>query len=237
MKFLNLKTTIGAILLLATAAGAAHADLVLSGQTSGFFQPSANPNTTIINTPDGSSASFLTGVPLEDSFKSGVLFEGHSFADIASGDTFSFGLLDYRNGITQIGTSSGSALLDFYLNFDDPAVGSLFLTTITFGIDATINTPSNLIPDAFTASFTQPPPMMIAGQWVKFTINDLPASVDVAENSNVNLGSVTVTYLSPVPEPATYGLFGAIGLMGVVAYRRFKRKQTPSATGSFAVPA
>ena len=36
----------------------------------------------------------------------------------------------------------------------------------------------------------------------------------VKENTWIELAQVTVTYLNPVPEPATYGIMGALGLMG-----------------------
>lgn len=207
-------------LVFATMTGTAFADLRLTGTTGGFFQASPNPNTTITNSPDGMSASFRTGVPVSGSFQSGVKFNGHDFSDIGSGDTFSLGMLTYYNGITRIGTSSGNALLDFYLNLDDPAVGLVHLTTIDFGIDATVNTPPNLIPDAFTASFTQPPDVLINDQLVRFRINSLPTTTKLSENNWIDLASVTVTYLSPVPEPAAYGLVAAMGLIGLIGYRR-----------------
>ena len=211
---------------LALTGVAARADLLLSGSTAGFFHANANPNTVIDNTPNGLTASFRTGVPLEGSFQSGVRFNGNDFAGVSNGDTFSLGLLTYYNGITQIGTSSGTALLDFYLDLDDPAGGQVFLTTITFGVDATINNPPDLIPDVFTASFTQPSAVMIGDQLVKFTINGLPASTELDEDDWTDLASVTVTYLNPVPEPATYGLFGALGLAGLAAFRRIRGKRS-----------
>lgn len=218
------KLIFAAGIAVASLAGMARADLLLSGTTAGFFQPSANPNTVITNSGDGSFASFRTGVPVDGSFKSGVVFTGQDFTHIGDGDTFSLGMLTYYNGITKIGTSSGSALLDFSLNLTDPSTGLVNLTTITFGVDATINTPPNLVPDVFTASFTQPADVMIGDQWVRFRINGLPTSTDLAENHMIDLGSVTVTYLSPVPEPAVYGLTGAAGLLALAAYRRAKSR-------------
>ena len=216
----RLRLLVGSVVGLALAAGA-HA-LTLSGSTAGFFEGVSSGNTTITNVPDGSFASFRTGKPVSGSFKSGVVFTGSDFTGITSGDTFALGAISYYNGITRIGTSSADALFDFYINLDSPTASTLLLTTVKFGIDATINSPGNLKPDLFTATFTQPAPVLIDGTWVKFTINDLPGSTVVKENTIVTLADVTVTFLNPVPEPATYGLMGALGLMGLAGYRRFR---------------
>ena len=219
----RLRLLVGSVLGLALAAGAQA--LTLSGSTAGFFEGVSSGNTTITNVPDGSFASFRTGKPVSGSFKSGVVFNGSDFTGISSGDTFALGTIKYYNGVTKIGTSSATALFDFYINLDTPTASTFLLTTINFGIDATINNAQNKNPDLFTASFTQPAPVLIDGTWVKFTINDLPAATQVKENTIVTLADVTVTFLNPVPEPATYGLMGALGLMGLAGYRRFRAQR------------
>ena len=228
----RLRLIVGSAIGLALAVSAAHA-LTLSGSTSGFFLGTTSGSTVVNNVPDGSFASFRTGVPV-GSFKSGVAFHGNTFANVHSGDTFALGLITYYNGITHIGTSSADTLFNFSINLTSPTSSTLLLTQVKFGIDATVNTPKNTNPDLFTASFTQPAPVFIDGTWVKFTINDLPSSTLVKENTMVNLAQVTVTYLNPVPEPATYGIMGALGLMGLAGYRRFRAQRGTAAIAPMA---
>jgi hypothetical protein len=228
----RLRLIVGSAIGLALAVSAAHA-LTLSGTTTGLFLGSSSGNTTIVNSPDGSFASFRTGVPV-GSFKSGVEFHGDTFTNVHSGDTFALGVITYYNGITRIGTSSADALFNFSINLTSPETMSHLLTQVKFGIDATVNTPQNTNPDLFTASFTQPAPIKIDGTWVQFTVNNLPSSTMVKENMIVELAQVTVTYLNPVPEPATYGIMGALGLMGLAGYRRFRGQRGSSAMAPMA---
>jgi len=215
-----LKLISGSALGLACLAISAQAELVLSGTTAGYFQGTTSGDTVITNT-DGSYASFRTGVPVAGTVgKSGVEFNAASFSNIHSGDTFGFGLITYFNGRTQIGTSQDTAMLDFWLDLSDPNYAPFKLTTITFGIDPTVNDGS-LVPDGFTASFTQPSVQHIGDRMVTFTIGNLDAWTEVAEDTWLRLADITVTF-SPVPEPATYGLMASLGLMGVAAYRRFR---------------
>lgn len=229
----TLKCIGGLALGLACLAGTARAELVLSGSTAGFFQGTSSGFTEITNTPDGSFASFLTGVPIFGSFQSGVVFESADFAGVQSGDTFAFGMLSYYNGRTLIGTSSAEAMFDFYLDLDMPDMDPLLLTTITFGIDATINVPGSAAPDLFTASFTQPPSLLIGDTLVKFKINDLPVSAEVREGTVVDLGNITVTF-TPVPEPSTYGAIAAAALLGLVGYRRLRARREFASTSALA---
>ena len=206
------------VLAMILTAVAARGGLLLTGNTAGLFQPISNHYATMTNSVDGSNSSFRPGLPVENSFKSGVQFNGSNFQNIGDGDTFSLGLVTYYNGLSRIGTSSGTSSLDFYLNFDDPAVGRIYLATVKFGIDATANTASRLTPDIFTASFLQPRPIWVGDELVKFTINGLPTSTSVAENAWVNLGNVTVTVA--IPEISTYAVLLGMVAMGFATLRR-----------------
>lgn len=219
------KFCVGLILALFTAA-TMHAGLLLSGNTEAFFQPVSNPYATITNSANGLDASFRTGIPARDSFKSGVKFNGQGFQNVEDGDTFSLGFLTYYNGVTRAGTSSGSALLDLYLDFADPALGKVHLTTIKFGIDATLNHGGNLNPDFYAASFLQPSPVWLGDELVKFTINGLSKSTAVAENSSMNLASISVMVL--IPETSTYALTLGIAAFALILFHRRQPESTPA---------
>jgi hypothetical protein len=223
----RIKLIIGSALALALYAGTAQAALLLSGSTTGNFAVPSEGTTIVTNAPDGSFASFRTGVPIAGSFQSGVEFNGADFTNIASGDTFALGSFTYYNGRTLIGTSSHEAIFDFSIALTNPFALNYSLTAITFGVDATINTPEGTNPDHFTASFIQPAPVLIGDTWVTFKINGLPPFLDVKEDTWVTLAEVTVTFLSPIPEPSSYGLFAAAGLIGLVGMRRRARVTPP----------
>jgi hypothetical protein len=230
-----LKLVGGSALGLACLVGTAQAALLLSGSTQGAFQGASSGWTDISNAPDGSSASYLTGLPVEGSTKSGVLFNGSDFVGIGDGDDFSFDLITYQNGRTVVGTSSPVAKLDFYVDLDIPAWDPLLLTTITFIIDPLPNL-NGLIPDLFLAVYDQPDPIFIDGYKVQFTLEDLPlVTLQVDEGTQLIRGNAHVE-ITPIPEPATYGMIASVSLLGLVAYRRF-RGQKGQGTGNASLAA
>ena len=153
-------------------------------------------------------------------------FNGQTFADIGSGDTFTLGMLTYYNGITKIGTSSGNAVLDLYLELTNPGMSWVHLTTMTFGIDATINAFSNPVPDSYNASFTQPSVFWFGNEWVKFAVNGIPATTSLAENTWANVGSMTLTEGNSltVPEPGSSDFFLGLGLVALAGYAVLQRR-------------
>lgn len=216
------------VLACAFVASPSKANLILSGSLMGVFQSSDNPNTLVVNSADG-DASFRTGRPVSNSFQSGVNFNSGTFSNLSSGDEISLGMLTYYNGITTIGTSSGNAILDLYLQLTDPESTRILLTAMTFGIDATTNTWGNLIPDNYTASFAQPADVWIGGEWVKFSISGLPSVTSLAENTWENVGSLTFTAetTSPVAEGGATGLFLVLGLLAIMGCQRSLRRTVP----------
>jgi hypothetical protein len=216
-----LKIIGGSALGLACLVSTAQAALLLSGSTQAAFQGSSSGWTEINNAPDGSFASYRTGLPVTGSFKSGVVFDGSDFVDISDGDDFSFGLITYYNGRTLVGTSAAVAKLDVWLDLSDPAWSPLLLTTITFVIDPSLNA-GGLIPDFFLAAYSQPDPIWIDGYKVQFTIEDLPLiTLTVGEGMVETMGNLHVE-ITPIPEPATYGMIASASLLGLAAYRRFR---------------
>jgi len=205
---------------------------VLSGSTAGYFQGVSSGSTVITKTLDGSIASYLTGLHAAGTLlKSGVSFAATDFSNLQSGDSFALDIT-YYNARTKIGTSSTTALFDLFLDLSGPALAPFKLTTIAFGIDATVNQGSGGVPDVFTASFTQPAKVKVGDQWLKFVISDLPDFKQVAEDTFAQVANIKVTYFSPVPEPATYGLIASLGLLGVAACRRFRGAQGGSRQAS-----
>lgn len=190
----------------------------LAGDLVGAFRPDVENNVTITNFTNG-NASFRTGIATSQSFKSGVSFTGESFTGLGEGETISLGSLSYYNGITQIGTSSHSAVLDLYLRLTDPTQEWLSLGTINFTIDSTVNTGTKEIPDNFLAEYFAPAGILLGDDWLQFTVNGLPAVTAVAENSKFDAGNLSLT-LAPsiaVFDGGNSLLLVAFGLLLLVA--------------------
>lgn len=200
-----------------TVVGKLEANLFLSGDLVGVFRGGGGANIDIDNFDDG-SASFRTGIATGNSFRSGVTFTAESFAGIGEGDSVSLGSLSFYNGITQIGTSSHSAVLDLYLRLADVADNWIHLSTLNFAIDATLNAKGLEVPDNFLAGYISPENVLVGGKKLEFSITGLPATTAVAENSKVDIGNLILTLgpSIPVTERGSSALYVALGL-GMVA--------------------
>jgi hypothetical protein len=212
---------------LALTCTVANAQLLLSGHTTGTFDDLAEANTTVSNAPDGSWATFRTGIPSPGSVRSSIEFTNDTFTNIGSGAPIQVGLFEITNGMTYIGTGAQVARFNLGLELIAPEWKSIALTTMHFHIDHTVNTPNSGIPDTFSVSFDQPAPLMIQGYLVQFHINVDPLEFQIAENATVQRGDISVSF-TPVPEPSTYAAWGAALLVGFVAYRRVRSGQAGS---------
>lgn len=217
----RIRSVLAAAFGLALAGSLAHAELLLSGSTTGSFVDPSLPNTTVVNAADGSSASFTTGIPTPpNTTPTSISFSNNTFANVSSGENIQVGLFTIHNGSDNLGSDAAHATFNLGLNLTSPVMSTMLLTPIDFAIDNTPNTAGG-VPDTFAATFSQPAPMWINGYKVWFKLNFTPTDIVVPENSTVVKGDVTV-YFTPVPEPATYAMFGAALLIGLVVYRRFR---------------
>ncbi len=197
-----------------------RADSFLSGDIVGAFRSAGGTNADIVNSLNG-DASFRTGMATANSFKSGITFDGASFTGIDSGETIPAGVLKYYNGLTQIGTSSHGAILDLYLRLTDPSMPWIPVGTVSFGIDATVNTLSAGVPDNFLAAYSASSSILIDGGWLQFALNGLPAATSVAENSEVDIGNLTLTWRPSiaVSEETSSLLLAAIGFIAIMSLK------------------
>lgn len=221
----RIRSVLAGVAGLALLCSVAHAQLAISGQTSGAFIDLAEANTTVTNGPDGAWATFATGIPVSGSFQSKIEFANDTFTDVHSGEPLQVGLFTITNGMTQIGSGAPTAQFELGLHLTSPIMDTIALSTITFHIDHTPNLPNSGIPDTFAVVFDQPAPVHINGFLVQFHVNFEPTEFQVAENASVQRGDVTVTFM-PVPEPATYAAWGAALLIGFVAIRRVRGVKT-----------
>jgi hypothetical protein len=195
----------------------------------GIFEPaSGNDPHVVINQLVGGDAAFRTGVAVANSFRSGIAFSGTSLARLGQGETVSLGSLTYYNGITQVGSSSHHATLNLYLRPFSPAADWVYLATVDFGLDATLNRSGRDTADYFLARYTTPGRALIGDDWVPLTLSGLPSLVSVAENSKLNLGNLTVTAGSPIPIPdkGSCLMLVALGLAFTMAQSDVLRRTT-----------
>jgi len=207
---------------------AADAQLMISGKLTGEFTNAAGPNDTVTNAPDGSSASFVSGITYgEGSVPTSIEFTQKNFTDIGPG-LVADDLFTITNGRNLLNSTATSAQFALSISLTSPEAHSGLLTTIPFTID---NTPNNggLIDDAFTISAAPIAPFDYAGYRVQFTFVAPPA-FQIPENQSMPAGALYVNF-TPVPEPSTYALAGAALLVGLIGWRTVRqRRKVDSAT-------
>jgi hypothetical protein len=207
---------------LALLGSTARADLSLSGETTGSFQSEVTtpPVTVTITNSSPTSAEFQTGVPSPSTTPpTSITFTGDNFSDITSGEPLDVGIFTIFNGTDLIGTDASDAFFNLGLSLTSPTTESVALTTIDFGIVNTANHGGD-VPDVYTVSFVEPSPIVVGGELLKFNVVFAPPTISINEESSVTRGDVFVTF-TPVPEPSTYALWGALLVGGIIVYRRF----------------
>lgn len=200
----------------------AHAQL-LAGSSRGEFTGPTGSFIWINNGPVVSS--FTTGWPLP----SQITFTGDTFAGVGDGDTFDLGLVKVKNGITLFDTAAADATMDLFLTLPDYGVSDFKLTTLLFEITHSTNFPG-LVADLYYIGYTAPALLNIGGNIVSFDLGftdpdfNLPPGEAIHELHKENVGLYATVAFTPVPEPSTYAAFAALGLMGLVAAKRYRRR-------------
>src|SRR5690606_36690756 len=118
-----------AFLLTGAEASAKH---MLTRDTTGSFDDLGQPNTTVVNAADGSSATFHTGIPVMGSTQSSVSFTNVDFMNVESGEPIQVGLFHILNGMTEIGSGQQTAVLNLGLDLTGPESLSLAIGSINF---------------------------------------------------------------------------------------------------------
>ena len=215
---------------LVAALPSARAQLLLSGNTSAQFTDPGLPHTTVTN---GTSTSvFSSGVPYGKSTQTSVSFTGTSFTGAAAGDTINLGTVDLTNGITLLGTTASAADFNILLNLPALGITNYRVSQVHVTIDNTSNNGTHNIPDLFKVTPTTSGPLVLGNTSVKFGVDlSNPAfsssvGASVGEGSSANF-DVFASFmpLSPVPEASTFALWGAALMLGVIAVRRFRRRE------------
>ena len=227
-KFLSAASAIA----LATFLPGARAQLLLSGSTHGQFVDPGLAHTTVTNS--ATVSEFASGVPYRSSdTQTSVTFTGADFSGAGNGATINLGTVDVTNGITRIGSTAGFADMTLYLDVTSPQnVANYVASTLHFTIDNTINNQAFKNPDLFHVGIAAADPLTIGNMRITFGVqpsnlafsNDGGASVAEGTSASFDLYAYVTTF-SPVPEPSTYALWGAVLLVGVIALRRFRSRE------------
>lgn len=231
-----MKTPLQTILLLSTFGLAAllptaQAQLVITGSTYGTFEPTAQPNTVIVNGPV--TSTFAAGIPYRKfDHKTSIIFTGSMFTGVDSGDTFSLGTVKFNNGITKLHSTAKTAKMDLFLNIPGHGVSNFKVTTLLFGLDNTDNHGVQNIADLYYIGHTLPNTLKFKDGLAIFNIGLTDPSYGIApghpvgENHSGTVGITAEVQLVPVPEASTYATCAALGLVGAAGLRRLRRSKS-----------
>lgn len=233
LKSLAAASTLG----LVAALPSANAQLLLSGSTYGEFVDPGHAFTTVTN--GATQSTFASGTPYRpfapfNDTQTSITFTGSTFNDVGNGDQLDLGAIDITNGRTLLGTTAHNAAMDLYLNLPEHGIVDFKLTTLLFTIDSTANNGS-LIPDLFLLGHTGANQIKINNQLVTFDLQFTNPEFGIGDGAAIGEGTSAMNgiyaylHFTPVPEPSTYALWGAVLLVGLIAFRRFR---TSSATAT-----
>jgi hypothetical protein len=99
----------------------------------------------VSNAPDGSWATFHTGIPVMGSTQSKIEFTNVTFNNVGSGEPIQVGLFNITNGMTAVGSGAPTAKFNIGLQLTSPVSQTVAISSILFHIDHTPNL-SNSIP-------------------------------------------------------------------------------------------
>jgi hypothetical protein len=210
-------------LALAVTVSTAFAQLSPSGSTIGSFVDLADSNTVVTNREDLGWANFSTGIPLAGSAPSSIDFSSREFANVHSGDLIEVVLFGVGNGLLQPGSGAKRAVFNLGIQLTYPEVRTLPLAQITFALEHTLDSPG-LRPDFFSVSYTEEPPVKVGNYLLDFDVLFASTRLELAENESFHMGEIELRF-TPVPEPATYGLVGALALAAVAFFRHRSRRR------------
>ena len=227
----KIKSVLAAASVLALSALAANAQLLLVSTNSTFLnvQP-ASTNVNIINgglntvssiefSETGYNATFkLTATPQQ--------VAGLNVLAPAGGNIFDNWKIDY----TALGAQNALVnSFDFAFDFDfqggDPTTDLSLLFRVSLTYDLTDNGVPRI--NYTTASITPiKTTFFVDSVLYRYEVNatnGLSGSVVSGSGNSVGSGNLDIAFSKVVvPEPSTYALFGVVGLMGLVAVRRFR---------------
>ena len=228
---------------LALTALTARAQLISGSSQGAFSNPVPTATVQYFNPAVGTFATlanFYTGTATGGSnstSQTGVTFFGSLFSPLSltlagpSTGPIGVGYFVYSNGNTIAGTTSDT--IDFSLKLDFTASGGPLINATPFrlSLDGGPAGPS-FIDNQFTitnpggGSFTLGTTVYNYAFSFDTTSVNIPEAGSGLQSSAVDNLYVTFTTgrLTGVPEPSTYALSGVLALGGIVALRRFRRK-------------
>jgi hypothetical protein len=215
------------VLALAIASsGSTYAQLI-SGTLTGNFSSLSMGGAIVTAGLSGSMDIYALWNPSTIADGSGVHFQ----EQVSAGSNVFSTRLEFQN----LGGMNDNESAIFNLTFT-PTVGAP-TTLATFDISA-VDSPGNR--NEFISALTGTASGTILAGATTFTYNvtapDFLQVIDedtLFSGTGVNNQYITVTFapssaiegFQPVPEPATYALFGTLGMAGIVALRRFRTKR------------